>query len=635
MYISIKSRLIFLLIAFTLLPFVLLRIVAYPKVQSDLQEILIRNLDGIGHKQAELVTNWVQERVKNAGVIAENPFMTKCAKINEQDEDYPYVVKYLKSIQYKYGYKGILISDDKGMITVATAEERVGHDISQRDYFQQALQGNTYVSGIVPSEIPLINEFGEKEPGMPTMFVSTPLRDRDGMIAGAIVIRVDVNALNNLMLSLKLGTTGETYLINKDGYMITESRFVQQLRDIGLVKRRCALELALVNRETGELTHGVKQCVAGINGFDAKGYKDYRGTTVLGVWRWLPEFNWGVMAEIDKDEGYGPAYNLNYIVSSVLVTLVIPIVLVAYIIGKKTSTPIIQLTEVTKRIALGDLAQSVDIKRDDEIGILANSFNIMAQSLDEKTREIAASEKRYRELFNSVKEGVYQSEPTEDGMFISINQAGAEILGYKSPKEVIGIKVKDIYVNQEDRRKVVEKLNKDRIWRSFTSLCKRKNGEQFYMERTSNLVVDETGKPIRIDGIFRDITERKILEEELQESELHYRQLLKLLKEGIYQCEPTEDGVFTWINQAGAEMLGYASPEEVIGTAVKDTYVNPSDQRELIETLEKNVMRRDFVAYGKKKNGERFISENTCNLVRDASGKPIKILGIFRDITGK
>ena len=56
MYISIKNRIIFLLILFTLLPFVLLRIVAYPRIQSDLQEVLIRNLDGIGHKQAELVT---------------------------------------------------------------------------------------------------------------------------------------------------------------------------------------------------------------------------------------------------------------------------------------------------------------------------------------------------------------------------------------------------------------------------------------------------------------------------------------------------------------------------------------------------------------------------------------------------
>jgi PAS domain S-box-containing protein len=238
-------------------------------------------------------------------------------------------------------------------------------------------------------------------------------------------------------------------------------------------------------------------------------------------------------------------------------------------------------------------------------------------------------------LFNSVKEGVYQSEATEDGIFISINQAGAEVLGYKSPEEVVGTKVKDFYVNPDDRKKVVEKLTKEGIWKSFTSLCKRRNGELFYLERTSNLVTDEKGNPIRIDGIFRDITERKRLEMELQESELHLRQLLKSLKEGFYQCEPTEDGVFTWINQAGAEMLGYRSPEELIGTRVKEIYVNPPDRKELLETLEKDGERRDFISYCKRRDGERFISESTCNLVRDGSGNPIKILGIFREITGK
>ena len=78
MYISIKDRLIFLLIVFTLLPFVLLRIIAYPKVQADLQEEIIRNLDGIGHKQAELGTPWVYERIKSVGVSAEDPFMITC-----------------------------------------------------------------------------------------------------------------------------------------------------------------------------------------------------------------------------------------------------------------------------------------------------------------------------------------------------------------------------------------------------------------------------------------------------------------------------------------------------------------------------------------------------------------------------
>lgn len=760
MYISIKNRLIFLLIIFTLLPFVLLRVIAYPRIQSDLQEVLIRNLDGIGHKQAELVTSWAQERMKNARVVANNPLMIKCAKITKDDKDYQDVSQYLEVVKNEYGYKGVLVSNDKGKVTVATAGEDLGGDISQMDYFNQALQGNSVVSNVIPSEIPLANEFGEKELGMPTLFVSTPLKDRDGVIIGVVAIRVDEKTLNNLMLNLHLGKTGETYLVNKDGYMITESRFAAHLKEMGLVKKRCALELKLVNPETGDFTTGVKQCIEGNNGFDAKGYKDYSGLTVLGVWRWLPEFNWGVVAEIDRDEGYGAAYNLKYIVSSILLVIAFPIVIVAYIIGRKTSTPIIKLREVTEKMASGDLTQRVDIKRDDEIGILANSFNTMAKSLDEKTKEVTESEKRYRGLFGSIKEGVYQSDPGADGVFTFINKAGAEILGYSTPEEVIGTKVKDIYVDQEDRRRLCEKLEKDGIWRDFVSLCKRKNGdsfyaertsnmlrdekgipmaiygvfrdiserkkaeqevteserryrllfdsikegvyqsesgpegaftwinqagaeilgfsspgevigtkvkdvyvnpddriklleklgkegvwkgfvsfckrkngERFYMERTSNIVVDEKGKPVRVDGIFRDITERKKFEEELQESEKHHRQLLNSLKEGIYQSEPTEDGVFTWINQAGAEMLGYSSPEEVIGTRVKEVYVNPDDRKELVEKLEKEGVWREFTSYCKRKNGERFISERTCNLVRDENGKSVRIEGVFRDIT--
>ena len=633
MFISIKNRLIFLLIVFTLLPFILLRIMAYPRMQSDLQDVLIRNLDGIGHKQSELVTTWIHERTKDARVVANNPLMAKCAKITRDDKEYVDIVQYLEVVKSEYNYKDVLVSNDKGLVTIASAEESIGRDISKMDYFKQAVQGNTFVSSVTPSEIPLMNEFGEKELGVPTMFVSTPMKDRDGVVIGVVALRIDVSTLNELMLSLKLGNTGETYLVNKDGYMITESRFTAHLKEMGLVKRRCALELKLINRETGELTNGVRECVAGNNGFNAKGYKDYSGITVLGVWRWLPEFNWGVIAEIDRDEGYGAAYNLKYIVSSILLVLAFPIVLVAYFIGRKASIPIIKLKEVTEKMASGDLTQRVDIKREDEIGVLANSFNAMAKSLDEKTKEIAASEKRYRELFNSVKEGIYQSEPGVEGVFTFINKAGAELLGYSSPEEVIGTKVKNIYVDSEDRRKLCEKLDKDGVWREFVSLCKRKNGENFYAERTSNLLRDGKGNPVAIYGVIRDISERKKAEMEIVESEKKYRMLFNSLKEGVYQCEPEVDGVFTWINQAGAKILGYKSPEEVIGTKVKDIYVNPDDRKKVVEKLLKEGGWKDFVSFCKRKNGERFYMERTSSLGTDDKGKPIRIEGIFRDIT--
>jgi len=81
---------------------------------------------------------------------------------------------------------------------------------------------------------------------------------------------------------------------------------------------------------------------------------------------------------------------------------------------------------------------------------------------------------------------------------------------------MVGTKVKSIYVDQEDRKRLVEKLEKDGVWRDFTSYCIKKNGEKFYTERTSNMVKDEKGKPVRIEGVIRDISERKKKEEDLQ-----------------------------------------------------------------------------------------------------------------------
>ena len=52
----------------------------------------------------------------------------------------------------------------------------MGEDISEIDYFKQAIKGKTFLTNIVPSKVPLTNEFDEKEVGLPTMFVATPLK---------------------------------------------------------------------------------------------------------------------------------------------------------------------------------------------------------------------------------------------------------------------------------------------------------------------------------------------------------------------------------------------------------------------------------------------------------------------------
>ena len=634
MFVSIQNRIIILLMVFTLLPFVALKIIAFPKVEADVEKLQIRHLSSAGHKQTVLVSNWMRERMTDVLVVADNPYIANSVNLTRRDIEYSEELRYLELIVVEYGYMGAFVCNEKGLVTIATIDESVGRDLSNKDYIKNAMEGRTSATSVMPSEVPLVNEFDEKEIGVPTLFVSTPLKNKEDEIIGVVVLRVHVGTLSSMMNSLQFGRTGESYLVNEEGYMISESRFANRLKERGLVEKRCSLELKVVDPETGEFTHGVAKCISGNNGFSGSGYSDYSGITVLGVWHWLPEFKWGIITEIDMDEGYGLAHNLHFIVNAVLFIIAFPVILAAYIMGRKVANPILRLRSVADKMASGeDLSQRIYLKQKDEIGGLADAFNTMVSSLDAKTRELSASEQRYKRRIHSLMEGIYECEPGVDGVFTWINQAGAEILGYNSPEEVLGVKVNTIYIDLKDRKRLVEKLEKDGVWMGFISHCKKVNGEQFCMERTSNMVRDEKGKPILIFGVFRDITERKKLEEELHASEKQHKELLNSISDGVYQCVPGLDGAFTYINLAGAEILGYSSPAEVLGTRVVDIYVNSQDRKELIETLQKEGVCKNFTAFCKKKNGERFIYEASCSLVRDETGKPIMIEGIFRDMT--
>jgi PAS domain S-box-containing protein len=314
----------------------------------------------------------------------------------------------------------------------------------------------------------------------------------------------------------KFGKTGESFIVGRDGYMLTESRFSPDLKKDGTIKVRTALELKVVNPDNGKLIYSVNQCLKGKNGSSSRGYKDFTGMSVVGVWRWLPELGWGVITEIDKAEVFGVASNLNTLGWILLFGIAFPIVFFAYVVGQKLSNPIIELTEATEKMSAGDLTQRVHIDRGDELGVLATSFNTMAETIDKKTKEIEESEESYRSLFNALQAGIYQCEPGVEGVFTWVNQACAEMFGFESPEEMEGTKVKDIYVDQADRKKLVEKLEKEGVWKDFTSYCVTKKGGKFYTERTSNMVKDEKGKPVRIEGVIRDISDRKKKEDDLQ-----------------------------------------------------------------------------------------------------------------------
>ncbi|MGR3301552.1 MAG: cache domain-containing protein [Candidatus Scalindua sp.] len=506
---SIKKKTILLFLVLALIPLLVMRLVVYPKAQKALQESLIQNLQSVGHKQAELIKGWTEERKGDVRVFAENPFTLLATRITMEDKRFWRISRYTHYIRYEYGYKDILICDAEGTVHVSTTKGKEGTNISEQEYFKKAMSGETFVSQIMRSKIPLENEFGKLETGLPTMVVSAPITDQN-RIMGVACFRVDVGKISEFLRSIKLGASGETYLIDKQGYMLTESRFVPYLKKAGLVKRGTTLELKLINPETGKLTKSVSECLKGYEGYDGDGYLDYRGVKVIGYWQWIGELDWGIIAEIDYEEGYQAVIKLHRNVTTIMVIVAIGIIVFAFIMGQRMTAPILYLTDATRRMASGDLTQNVNINSKDEIGELANSFNMMARTIEKRNEELQSSNIFMESMFDAIMDPMTVLD--KEGNILQVNKVAMDTYG----ENIVGEKCYCVYKGRESicdncpTMKSIETL----LPATAEHYVKRDNK---YVFIASYPILNKEGKLESIIKIVRDITEQKKLEKELQD----------------------------------------------------------------------------------------------------------------------
>lgn len=387
-----KSKLSIFFLVLTFLPLVVLRLVVYPITFQTIKEEIIKNLEIAAYKQAELVTQWMETCINDARGIAQNPFVVMAIQAAQGNAEQGEMIQSLDAIEYfdylwkEYGNREISIADRNGNIRIAAKKGLVGTNIVAKDYFRTAMDGAFFTSNIIPSDTPIENETGTLESGAPTMLFAAPVKDKSNTIIGAVTIRIPVSEMNALMQNIHLGKTGETYLVNAQGYMLTESRFTQDLKEQQRIHKRSALELKITDPVTGIMTKGVAECIKGTDGFHADGYSDYRGIPVLGFWHWMPDYGWGVIAEIDVHEGYGAMYTLRNYIMFVFGLVAIGVIIIAFFLGKKISAPIRYLTGISKTIASGSYHTRAAYQSDDEVGELAQAINKMAEALEKRSQ---------------------------------------------------------------------------------------------------------------------------------------------------------------------------------------------------------------------------------------------------------
>lgn len=183
------------------------------------------------------------------------------------------------------------------------------------------------------------------------------------------------------------------------------------------------------------------------------------------------------------------------------------------------------LDEKGRSVGMLSLAYDISEKKKLEEQLREYSHEL-ERKVEERTKELMETERRYRDLFESTQDAVYRSD--ENAVFVSINQAGAEMFGFSSPSEIIGRSVLDFWADPEDRKAFLKELEEKGSVKGYLIRAKKRNGEEIYLEASSRILRDEKGNFKGIEGILRDITERKSMEAALRE----YSELLEEKVEG-------------------------------------------------------------------------------------------------------
>jgi|GEM_PF-2347863 len=142
-------------------------------------------------------------------------------------------------------------------------------------------------------------------------------------------------------------------------------------------------------------------------------------------------------------------------------------------------------------------------------GAIANSLLFLEhEKAEEALRE---SEEKLRNLFANSQDAVYLS--TREGKFIDFNQATVDLFGY-SRDELINLNIRQLYANPEDRPRFQREIEKKGALKEYEVKFRRQDGSEIDCLLTATLRFDKDKNIIGYQGIIRDITARKKMEEE-------------------------------------------------------------------------------------------------------------------------
>ena len=258
----------------------------------------------------------------------------------------------------------------------------------------------------------------------------------------------------------------------------------------------------------------------------------------------------------------------------------------------------------------------------------------IARDITERKRveeALRESEEKYRRIVETANEGICVADG--DYLVTYVNRKMADILGYL-PEEIIG-KPLGNFLFPEDLADYEEKVSHriQGINETYESRFRRKDGGERWTNVSSTAISTEDGRFMGSFGMFSDITERKLAEDALRESEERFSKFFHASTVGT-SITHLSDSQFADVNDAYLGLFGYTR-EEVIGQnpSKLGMWANPEDRAKMVDILQERGRMQDFETLFHRKSGEIMDALISAEVI-ELAGQPY-ILGLTHDITDR
>lgn len=392
---------------------------------------ILKNFEQTVDIQRSMITNWFDE---HAGKVK-----TFAALHSSQDGDTEVIKKNIQAFLHN--------NQEFSWFTFIDVNGRTsdGFNVSDREYFKQSILGKSYTTDVLYGRVT----------NSPLIFFSSPVFGHDGNIIGVIAGSVKLTTISKTMVQFQFGLTGESYLIDRNGVVVTPIR-LDNTADQDIQNNNSRISVKGI--------YGFEQAQQGKAGSEV--YTNFRGQRVFGAYSAIGNPNWVIIAEVDENEILAPLYKKLGIFGLVYLALLVVLVYLITVFTRRINLPVFHLVAQANKVENGEYGivayqDGLFSQAPQELQYLHKAFISMAQKLiatidklSQVNNLLVEADGIFRILVERSLVGVYF---LLDGKLTYLNPKMEEMLGYTAEEAK---QLNDLleFVHPDDREIVLEKV---------------------------------------------------------------------------------------------------------------------------------------------------------------------------------